>query len=225
MYNQRVNSGHTDSRAEYLAAAIGLPFQPHGRRLFQDVEQAAKAVFGTTPAPRPSRLIDELKALKTSIVGNPFQIPEIPRYVWTYLGVEDPVEIKMQELLSSPDRLAKELDSAIAMLEANAATVLDRRGGRRSDPRMHQFAMALAQIFEIYTGQRPTITFDPATGHMVSPFALFAYEAFSQFYPQQPLSEGALQLALRQVVAFERDTKEMSETELQQLLPTLTSFG
>jgi len=116
------------------------------------------------------------------------------------------------------------LDRTIAMLEADLATELDRKGGRSSDPRMQQFAMALAQIFQTYTEERPTITFDRETGHMVSRFGRFAFEAFTQFYPQQPIPEGALQLALRLVVSFERNTEAMSEAELEKLLPDPKSF-
>jgi ParB-like chromosome segregation protein Spo0J len=155
------------------------------------------------PPPRPTRLIDELRTLKEEIIAHLRRVPKIPRHVWAFLGVEDPLQ--EQELLNSTDRLTEALDSAIAMLEADLAIKLDRKGGRRSDPRMQQFAMALAQIFQTYTEERPTITFDRETGHMVSRFERFAFEAFTQFYPHQPFPEGALQLALRHAVSFERD--------------------
>ena len=79
--------------------------------------------------------------------------------------------------------------------------------------------MALAQIYCRYTSRRPTVTTDPETGHMVSPFAMFAYEAFSLVYKSTSVPEGSFQSAIREVVEFERETEPMSDEELDKLLP------
>ena len=169
-------------------------------RLAKDVAQAANAAFGDPPAPRPSRRSEELRELLLAIKASPGAVPEVPRHLWPWLDIEEQHEA--DDLLASPERLAHAVERALKLSESDSARIQDRKGGRRRDPRIDGFAIALAQIYEGRTGNRPTYTADKDTGNIVSPFGLFAYEAFHQFYPGKPVPEGSIRSAIQQAVHF-----------------------
>lgn len=204
----------TEESAGILAATLGITQPGQAMRLAKDVAQAANAAFGDPPAPRPSRRSEELHELLLAIKASPGAVPEVPRHLWPWLDIEEQHEA--DDLLASPERLAHAVERALKLSESDSARIQDRKGGRRRDPRIDGFAIALAQIYEGRTGNRPTYTADKDTGNIVSPFGLFAYEAFHQFYPGKPVPEGSIRSAIQQAVRFERESETIPDEELDE---------
>lgn len=199
-----------------LATTLGPDANAKADRIAADVRQAARTIFGRPQEPRPSSRPKELKSLLKGARKGPLDPTCIALHLWPYLLVED--EDAIENLCEPGADLSAAIQLAIEIAESDPETHLSRKGGRHRDSRIDAFAMALAQIYRRYTNQRPTVTFEPDKGHMVSPFALFAFEAFSLVYRNTRMPEGSIQTAIRQVVEFERETEPISDDVLVTLL-------
>ena len=201
----------TDQIAKGLTKSLpGLPLSVRrrlsvGRRVAFDVRQAAQGAFMREPPSRPARLAHELSALRKSLKSNPTDVRELKMEFWPHIGIED--QEQHDRLLGETNRLLRVLDKAIKSVKSHVETRLDRKGGRRRDERVDRFVMSLAQIYRRQTGERPTTITDPQSGALSSPFDLFVLEAFRHFYPEDPVPQGSVQTAIRQVVEFERGTE------------------
>ncbi len=204
----------TEESTGPLAATLGIKQPGQAMRLAKEVAQAANAAFGHPPAPRPSRRSKELHELLLAIRANPRAVRKVPQHLWPWLGIEEQDEA--DDLFASPEKLAHAVERALQLSELDSGRIQDRRGGRRRDPRIDKLAIALAQIYERCTGNRPTYTVDKDTGNIVSPFGLFACEAFFQFYPGEPLPEGAIRSAIQEAVRFERETETIPDEGLDE---------
>lgn len=180
--------------AAQLAATLGEDAIPKALRIANDVAQAATGIFRHPPKPRATNLLKELRSLQAAAKSSA-TADKIPSYLWPYIGVED--EDDAASLCSSPLDLERALEVAINVVETDSETRLSRRGGPHRDPRIDHFVTVLGIIYPRYTNQRPTVTFAPDSGHLVSPFGLFVLEAFAQFYPSSPIPEGSIQGALK----------------------------
>ena len=171
------------------------------------------AVFRNASDPRPSTWPKQLRKILKSARKRKFHPHHVPKGIWPFIGVED--EKGLEELCSSQAALIEAIEQALMIVDVDEEVIQSRKGGRFRDPRIDTAVAYLARIFFRYMRSRPTLTIDE--GEMVSPFALFVYEAFSQFYPG-PIPEGSLQLAVREAVQFERDIELMSLKEVDKLL-------
>ena len=204
-----------------LGATLGFTDLPPALNITCDVRQAAWGAYRKAPEPRASSLLKELRKLLKAARTRAVDPSSVPTYLWPCLGVED--EAGIDELCTSRTDLTKAIEQAVETAQSDLETLLSQKGGRHRDPRMDAFVMALAQIYRHYMRHnkhgRPTITFDPDTGDMVSAFALFVDEAFQLFYPGRPPGPGAIQTAIRETVRFERETEPMDDEELDRLIP------
>lgn len=181
--------------AAQLAATLGEDAMPKALRIANDVAQAAYGIFREPPKPRATSLLRELRSLLAATSKGNATPDKIPPYLWPYIGVEDGTNAA--SLCSSPLDLERALEVAINVAETDSETCLSRRGGRHRDPRIDHFVTVLGIIYRRHTNKRPTVTFSPDTGELVSPFGLFVLEAFTQFYPSSPIPEGSIQGALK----------------------------
>jgi hypothetical protein len=183
----------TDQIVAQLTASVG-PLPEERRALIaRDVACAAKHAFRIPLRLRPATVLSRLKELRTKLQRGEL-LADISDDLWPALGVGDEPE---EMLLASSERLAEAIASAIPEFESMPETLKDRRGGRRRDPRLDNFAYRLAMIYRQHLQEPPTFTQDTETGWLVSPFGQFGYEAFWLFCPIQPLGEGQIREALR----------------------------
>ena len=140
----------------------------------------------------------------------------IPEGIWPYLGHEDLSSVEE----SYPDReeLLTALVNAGKLAESTQERDFDRRGGRRRDPRMDGFAVSLSLIYSRYSGKRPTMTFAPEDGEIVSGFGKFGEIAFEIFCPVKPIPNGTVRGALQQATNFRRDSEEMPPDDVESAL-------
>lgn len=178
-----------------LAATLGEDAMPKALRIANDVAQAANGIFRHPPKPRATRLFKELRSLLRAAQEANAAPDKIPSYLWPYIGAENETEVAA--LCSAPLELAQIIETVIEVVETDPGTNLSRRGGRHRDPRIDHFVTILGIIYQRYTNKRPTVTFAPDSGQLVSPFGLFVLEAFAQFYPSSPTPEGSIQGALK----------------------------
>ena len=179
---------------------------------------AACLTLGAPVRPRDSAILGQLHGLKKAVAKRSVSAAEISDDLYPALGVEHLSEVA--DLLTAPVQFVATLDIAIAEFASDPETILNRRGGRRRDPRIGNFAYRLALIYEEYTGECPTFTQDKEKGWAISPFGLFAYEAFCQlFLPHLRAGEGQLREATRDAVALMRDAEMIPEDELDEVLP------
>ncbi len=198
---------------EQLTASLGELTPEKRYRIAREVPGAARQVFHAEPRRRPAIILRDLRKLQKDLRRGD-AIPEVRDDLWPTLGVS---EEKIEDVLVSPEVLADKVESAIHDFQTSPETVHDRKGGRRRDSRINRFAYHLARIYQKHLKQRPTFTQDTEKGWAVSPFALFAIEAFAQFCPLAFVGEGQIREALRTAVELERDVEFLSPLELEEL--------
>ena len=211
----------TEQIALQLGATLGFTDLSPALNIACDVRQAAWGAYRKAPEPRASSLPKELRKLLKATRKRGVDPSGIPTYLWPHLGVED--EAGIDELCTSRTDLTEAIEQAVETAQSDRETLLSQLGGRHRDPRIDAFVMALAQIYRQYMRHhkrgRPTVTFDPDTGNMVSHFPLFVDEAFCLFHPGRRPGPGAIQNAIKETVRFEREIEPMSDDELDNLIP------
>lgn len=214
----------TEQKTAQLTASLeGLA--PEKRPLLaRDTLETARTALRAPVRARESTILKQLRQVRKTAATRPVTADEISDDLCPALGVDDLSELA--DLLASPEEFVRVLDAAIAESASKPETVQDRRGGRRRDPRIDNFAHRLAAIHEEYTGERPTFTQDKEKGWAISAFGLFAYEAFCLFFcPYVAAGEGQIREALRDAVALERDYEILPEDELDELVPKEPKSG
>ena len=207
----------SDEEALKLGAPLGITDQSKANKLALEVRQAAKAAFRREKPPRPARIPGEIDNLVAGLTKQPttagFVIPE---GIWPYLGHEDLSSVEE----SYPDReeLLTALVNAGKLAESTQERDFDHRGGRRRDPRMDGFAVSLSLIYSRYSGESPTITFDPDDGKFISDFGIFGEMSFGIFCPTQPVPKGTVRGALQEATNFRRDSEEMPPDDVESAL-------
>lgn len=192
--------------ADQLAATLGVQAMPMSLRIINDVAQAANGIFRHPSKPRPTRLLKELQSLVRAAQRANAAPDKIPTYLWPYIGAEDVADVAA--LCSSPPDLIETVEAAIKTVETSKEISLSSKGGRHRDPRIDHFITILGLIYQRYMNTRPTVSFEPGTGHLVSPFGLFVYEAFALFYPSPAIPEGSIQGALKSRFGHGRPKKK-----------------
>ena len=186
------------------------------------MRQAAKAAFRREKPPRPARIPREIDKViadlkrRSTIVG--FAVPEA---IWPYLGHEDLSSV--EEFYSAAEDLLNALVNARNLAESTQERDFDRRGGRPRDRRMDGFAISLSLIYSRYSGKRPTMTFAPEDGEIVSVFGKFVEIAFEIFCPIQPIPHGTVRGALQEATNFRRDSEEMPPDDVESALKERSS--
>ena len=140
---------------QLTASLVGL--DPEKRpALARDVLAAARMTVGAAVRPRDLAILERLRKLRKAAATRTVGLEEISDDLCPALGIEDPTELA--DLLAAPDQFVTALSIAIAEFASNPETVRNRRGGRRRDPRIDNFAYRLAQLYRKHVRKRPTFT-------------------------------------------------------------------
>ena len=179
-------------------------------RVYADVYIATERAKSNSKPPRPTGQLKRFHELLAELDDDASE-PTIESWIWPWLDVSE--EHEEQDFLADRDALVSRLEDAIAVLTDSAEYKLDRKGGRRSDPSLDSFLLHLAFIYRRYTGYRTTYSEDMHGSGQQSPFFRFAAEVLRLFADGEPFAswatrDGALQLAIKYISKFERETYE-----------------
>ena len=155
--------GNKNNDALTLAATIGVTAEGIAQRLYNEVAAAAK-VFGKPAQPRPVQEIKELAEFVELLKGQPNDLPDLSETVRLLLGITEDYEA--DELLSDLSRLHNRARDVLSVLEISETVFIDRKGGRRRDPRLDRFAIALTQIYTRYSDSPITFSIAPDGGQL-----------------------------------------------------------
>lgn len=180
-------------------------------RVYADVLVAAKRAKANSKPPRPTDQLKRFQKLLAKLDDRSAN-PLIESWVWPWLGVSE--KYQEQDLVVDRHALISRVETAIDVLTDSAEYKLDRKGGRRSDPNFDSFLLQLAFIYRRYTGYRVTYSEDILGGGQQSPFFRFTSEILRAFADDEPFASwatqgGALQVAIKRISAFERETYEV----------------
>lgn len=209
----------TKKRRRMVQDIVRRPMTP--LRLYKVVLETVKDIRTAQPAPRPASKLKRLKELQESHLQGTLDYSSIDEWLWYHLGA---FELDDQEdLISKPKLLALRLDEAILEWEGSLDHVIDKRGGRRPDPRLDSLLHRLAFLYREYTGFRATYSISYDTAKQQSPFFHFADTVLKLFFTSGAEANwrknpGAIQGAIRRISKFERESDPMSDEELDHTL-------
>lgn len=184
-------------------------------RVHADVLDAVNLAKANSKPPRPTDQLKRFQELYAEL-DDDSSSPLIEPWVWPWLGEFE--EHEKQDLSADRGALISLLEDAIVVLTGSAEYKLDRRGGRRSDPNLDRFLLHLAFVYRRYTGYRATYSEDIHGGGQQSTFFRFAAEVLRSFADDEPFAtwatrDGALQIAIKRISEFERETYEVGPND------------
>lgn len=209
----------TKQRRRLIRGTDLRPLSP--LRIYQDVHRTAERSKASRPAPTVTRRIKILQSLLVAHPSNPLDASSIEQWVWCELGAMEDREA--DELLRNPDLFSERLEATITELLQSKDYEVDKKGGRRTDPRLDSFIFELAFIYRAYTGFRATYSLAADNSGQQSPFFWFAAEVLRLFFQDGEEAEwatrhGALQIAIRRVSQFEGGDEPISDEALVRML-------
>lgn len=185
-------------------------------RVYKEVSAAVQRIKITRLPPRPIKTLRHLEHLRDTHRAGTLDASSIDSWAWPMLGVGD--EYERDELLRDPAALTARLEEAVATYRDSPEYRLDRRGGRVVDYRLVSFVNQLAFIYRAFTGYRATYSEARDSSGQQSHFFRFIGLVLRDFFEVDKDEEavwatrnGAIQLAIRQISAFERDSEPTPE--------------
>ena len=198
----------SDNALKRLCEPLGISELVHRRRIAHDVEEIARVSLHVPRPPTLAEVRRELELVLDTITSGNGVLALLSEDARNYLeAVSDDWHFRD----SKQSVILVRIMAAVALVKQNLVSRNQHKGGRPSDPRNLKFVTSLAQIYIRRTGDRPTHTVHPDSGEPTSRFDQFVLEATRLFYPLGEVPPwAAIEAAIRQTVAFERDTQSMT---------------
>ncbi|MHC4984148.1 MAG: hypothetical protein ACYTF6_13395 [Planctomycetota bacterium] len=203
--NDAIAFEQTKKRKRMIQEADLRPLSP--LRINQDVNEAVKRINIYQPSPPATKRLKILKSALEAHSRGILDISSIEPWMCWELDLTD--EGGMDELLSKPNLFAERLNVTIKRTQESKELEVDKKGGRRTDPRLNKLISDLAFTYRAYTGYRATYSQANDASGQQSPFFWFVARVLQHFFQDGEEAEwatrtGALELAIRRISEFER---------------------